>query len=148
MATCMGSRNINLGGGSIVLSAIKSEVWCFSFYDTTPGQLSLPRPVSLVWRDVRKWPCSAAWNVLLRTHPLHTSQRYLTESSEGVGRRRRRGWGHWVDGGREGERVWSVEIHVHVYWTVVLQATPFAERGRVWVRCNYRVVTEERNYWT
>ena len=29
---------------------------------------------------------------------------------------------------------------------VVSQATPFAERGRVWSRCNYRVVNEERNY--
>ena len=31
---------------------------------------------------------------------------------------------------------------------VVLQATPFAERGRVWSRCNYWVVAEERNYQT
>ena len=30
--------------------------------------------------------------------------------------------------------------------TLVLQATPFTERGRVWSRCNYRVVVEERNY--
>ena len=29
---------------------------------------------------------------------------------------------------------------------LVSQATPFAERGRVWSRCNYRVVAEERNY--
>ena len=29
---------------------------------------------------------------------------------------------------------------------VVLQATPFTERGRVWSRCNYRVVAEECNY--
>ena len=28
----------------------------------------------------------------------------------------------------------------------VSQATPFTERGRVWSRCNYRVVAEERNY--
>ena len=31
---------------------------------------------------------------------------------------------------------------------LVSQATPFTERGRVWSRCNYRVVTEERNYRT
>ena len=31
-------------------------------------------------------------------------------------------------------------------WELVSQATPFAERGRVWSRCNYRVVAEERNY--
>ena len=31
---------------------------------------------------------------------------------------------------------------------LVSQATPFAERGRVWSRCNYRVVAEERNYQT
>ena len=30
---------------------------------------------------------------------------------------------------------------------LVSQATPFTERGRVWSRCNYRVVAEERNYW-
>ena len=30
-------------------------------------------------------------------------------------------------------------------YCVVLQATPFAERGRVWSRCSYRVVTEEHN---
>ena len=29
---------------------------------------------------------------------------------------------------------------------VVSQATPFAERGRVWSHCNYWVVAEERNY--
>ena len=29
---------------------------------------------------------------------------------------------------------------------LVSQAIPFAERGRVWSRCNYRVVAEERNY--
>ena len=29
---------------------------------------------------------------------------------------------------------------------VVSQVTPFAERGRVWSRCHYRVVTEEHNY--
>ena len=29
---------------------------------------------------------------------------------------------------------------------LVSQATPFTERGRVWSRCNYRVVAEERNY--
>ena len=37
----------------------------------------------------------------------------------------------------------------YVWWstaTVVSQATPFAERGRVWSHCNYRVVAEERNY--
>ena len=30
--------------------------------------------------------------------------------------------------------------------TLVSQATPFAERGRVWSRCNHLVVAEERNY--
>ena len=30
---------------------------------------------------------------------------------------------------------------------VISQAIPFAERGRVWPSCNYRVVAEERNYW-
>ena len=30
--------------------------------------------------------------------------------------------------------------------TLVLLAIPFAERGRVWSRCNYRVFAEERNY--
>ena len=29
---------------------------------------------------------------------------------------------------------------------LVSQAIPFAERGRVWSRCNYQVVAEERNY--
>ena len=29
---------------------------------------------------------------------------------------------------------------------IVSQATPFAERGRAWSRCNYLVVAEERNY--
>jgi len=35
---------------------------------------------------------------------------------------------------------------VNIIWShatlLVLQATPFAERGRVWSRCNYRVVAE------
>ena len=31
---------------------------------------------------------------------------------------------------------------------LVLQATPFAERGRVWSHCSRRVVTKERNYRT
>ena len=30
--------------------------------------------------------------------------------------------------------------------SLVSQATPFTERGRVWSRCNYRVVAEGRNY--
>ena len=30
--------------------------------------------------------------------------------------------------------------------SVVSQAVPFAERGRVWSRCNNQVVAEERNY--
>ena len=29
---------------------------------------------------------------------------------------------------------------------IVSQAIPFAERGRVWSRCNYRVVAEECNH--
>ena len=29
---------------------------------------------------------------------------------------------------------------------LVSQTTPFAERGRVWSSCNYRVVAEEHNY--
>ena len=29
---------------------------------------------------------------------------------------------------------------------LVSQAIPFAERGRVWSRCNYQVVAKERNY--
>ena len=31
---------------------------------------------------------------------------------------------------------------------LVSQATPFAERGRVWSHCNYRVVAEECSYGT
>ena len=31
-------------------------------------------------------------------------------------------------------------------FSVVSQATPFAERGKVWSCCNYQVVAEERNY--
>ena len=31
---------------------------------------------------------------------------------------------------------------------LVLQATPFTERGKVWSHCNYQVVAEEHNYRT
>ena len=34
----------------------------------------------------------------------------------------------------------------HARLSVVSQVTPFAERERVWSRCNYRVVAEECNY--
>ena len=38
-----------LRGGSTVLRCYHiCEMYCFSFYDIIPGQLSLPRPVSLV----------------------------------------------------------------------------------------------------
>ena len=40
---------------------------------------------------------------------------------------------------------WQLFIRFQVE-PLVSQATPFAERGRVWSRCNYRVVAEERNY--
>ena len=43
----------------------------------------------------------------------------------------------------------SLSIHIATCtWGLVSQTTPFAERGRVWSHCNYRVVTEERNYQT
>ena len=37
-----------------------------------------------------------------------------------------------------------IVIFSHSY--LVSQAIPFADRGRVWSCCNYRVVTKERNY--
>ena len=40
---------------------------------------------------------------------------------------------------------WQKRTNIHML-PLVSQATPFAERGRVWSHCNYRVVAEERNY--
>ena len=53
----------------------------------------------------------------------------------------------WVENGISLKK-WHLFTWPSLTLTLVLQATPFAERGRVWSSCNYRVVAEERNYRT